>query len=133
MLRRPPAAVALVAWTVLVWTTRLRNIWSDDTLSTGGLVGRTVLALTFTVLAVLVAVALGRRARWTGTAVTALAAWTTVVWVVRAAGIAAGDHSIGFVVVHLVLAVVSIALAALAVRSVRATRPAPSAPTEVPV
>lgn len=34
-----------------------------------------------------------------------------VVWVVRGVGIALGDRSIGFIVVHIVLAVVSVALA----------------------
>jgi hypothetical protein len=128
MPRRPPAAVAFVAWTVLVWTTRLRNIWSDDALTTGEQVGRAALALSFTVLALLVAVALARRAGWLGGAVVALAAWTTVVWIARAIGIATGDHSLGFVVVHLVLAVASVALATWAVR---ATRQTPAASTQV--
>lgn len=50
----------------------------------------------------------------------ALAVWTTGVWIVRAGDIVlGGDHEVGFVVVHVVLAVVSIALATLAARSVR--------------
>jgi hypothetical protein len=44
----------------------------------------------------------------------ALAAWTVVVWVVRAIGIATGDHEAAFIAVHLVLATVSIALSAAA-------------------
>lgn len=128
MLRRQPAAVALVVWTLLVWTTRIRNIWGDDGLTTGEQLGRTALALSFTGLAVLVAVAVARRARWLRRAVEGLAAWTTLVWAVRAVGIAAGGHSVGFVVVHLVLAVVSVGLAGLAVRE--ATR---STPIEVEV
>jgi hypothetical protein len=113
---RRPATVALVAWTLLVWTTRISNIWGDDALSDGEKWGRTALALSFTALAVAVAVGLWQRSAWFRPAVVALAAWTVGVWVVRAVGIVTGDHSAAFVVVHLVLAVVSIALSALAVR-----------------
>jgi hypothetical protein len=115
-LRGRRATVALVVWTFFVWTTRIGNIWRDADLDTGGKVGRTALALSFTVLALAVAVALWRRARWTGTAVLALAGWTVGVWVVRSVGILTADHDAGFKAVHTVLAVVSIALAALAWR-----------------
>jgi hypothetical protein len=120
-MRSRRAALALVAWTFLVWTTRIANIWRDEALDTAGKVGRTALALSFTLLAVAVLVAIWRRlpARTTRAAVFALAAWTTGVWIVRGIGIAAGDHEAAFIVVHLVLAVVSITLAALAVRRER--------------
>jgi hypothetical protein len=120
MLRRTPVTAALVAWTLLVWTTRLRNIWADDALDLGGRLGRSALAGSFTVLAVLVAVGLwlgrSRSVGWLRPAVLALAGWTVAVWVVRMAGIATGGHGVGFVVVHLLLAVASVALAGLAVR-----------------
>lgn len=114
---RRPATVVLVVWTLLVWTTRISNIWGDEALSDGEKWGRTGLALSFTVLAAVVAVALWRRASWLRPAVVALAGWTVAVWVVRSVGIAAGDHDTAFVVVHLVLAVVSIGLAGAAVRA----------------
>ena len=117
---RLPASVALVAWTLLVWTTRLRNIWADESLSTGEQLRSTALAGSFTVLAVVLGVALWRRATWLRPAVLALAGWTAAVWVVRAVGIATADHSLGFVVVHLVLAIVSWVLAGLAAREVTA-------------
>ena len=116
MLRRHRAALALVAFTFVVWTTRIGNIWGDDELDTAGKVGRTALALSFTVLAVAVLVVLRRDDR-RRLAVAALGAWTTAVWLVRGTGIVAGDHEAGFKVVHAVLAVVSIALAALAWRA----------------
>jgi hypothetical protein len=50
----------------------------------------------------------------------ALAGLTVVVWLVRGLDIALGDHSAGFVAVHLVLAAVSISLAGLAALAVRA-------------
>ncbi len=106
--------IALCAWTGLVWTTRISNIWNDDALTDGEKWGRTGLALSFTVLALAVVVALVQRAGWLRPAVLALAAWTTAVWIVRAIGIATGDHEAAFIAVHLVLAVVSIGLATLA-------------------
>ena len=108
------APAALAAWTVLVWTTRIRNIWTDDALSTGEQWARTLLALSFTALAVAVAAAIARRASWLRPAVAALAAWTAAVWLVRSVDIATGDHSAAFVVVHLALAVISLALSAWA-------------------
>ena len=108
--------IALCVWTGLVWTTRISNIWNDDALTDGEKWGRTGLALSFTVLALAVVVGLVQRAAWLRAAVLALAAWTTAVWIVRAIGIATGDHEAAFIAVHLVLAVVSITLAGLAVR-----------------
>jgi hypothetical protein len=134
-MRRHRAAAALVAWTFLVWTTRIANIWRDADLDTGERWGRTLLALSFTALAIAAGVALWRRlVQATVVAVGALAAWTIAVWAVRGVGILAADHDVGFKVVHTVLAVVSIVLAVLAWRETRrATRreaagPATSAP-----
>jgi hypothetical protein len=134
-MRRRPFALALVAWTLFVWTTRIANIWRDEALDGGEKVGRTGLALSFTLLALAVVVTLWRRAeRAALVAVGGLAAWSVVVWVVRDARIVAADHEVGFKVVHTVLAVVSIALAALAWREARrvaavspASAPDPSA------
>jgi hypothetical protein len=116
VLSRAPAALGLVVWTLLVWTTRINNIWADDALDTMARAGRTALALSFTLLALATAWALARRADRIRPLVVALAIWTTGVWIVRAIGIAAGDHDAAFVAVHVALAVVSIGLAALAVR-----------------
>ena len=120
VLRRHGAVVALVAWTFFVWTTRIGNIWRDDDLDTAGKVGRTALALSFTLLALAVVGALWKRPSGLRPAVLALGAWTLVVWVVRDTSILLGDHDTAFKVVHTVLAVVSIVLAFLAERSVRA-------------
>lgn len=115
MTPRTRPSLILSAFTLLVWTTRIRNIWTDDSLTTAGQVGRTALSLSFTVFAVvtIVAVVRARNHEWSGLRwwIRLFAVWTTAVWVVRAIGIATADHEIGFVVVHTVLAVVSIALA----------------------
>jgi signal transduction histidine kinase len=120
---RPAAILALVAWTFLVWTTRIGNIWGDDELTNGEKWGRTGLALSFTILALVVVVALWRRTPWQALAVRFLAGWTVAVWALRSVGIAGGDHDAAFIAVHLVLAVASIALSALALR---ATAPTPA-------
>lgn len=116
MLRRHRFVLALVGWTFFVWTTRIRNIWTDEALTTGEQWARTALAGSFTVLAVGVVVALVQRASWLRAAVGALGVWSVLVWVVRSVGIATADHDLGFVVVHLVLAVVSALLSGLAWR-----------------
>jgi hypothetical protein len=119
-MRRHRAAVALVAWTFLVWTTRIANIWRDSDLDGGERWARTLLALSFTVLAIAVAVTLWRRVPPAASvAVGALAVWTTAVWVARGAGILADDHDLGFKAVHTVLAAVSIVLAVVAWRETR--------------
>jgi hypothetical protein len=120
------AVFALLAWTFLVWTTRIGNIWGDAELDAAERWGRTGLALSFTVLAAAVIVAY-----WYGErlgvrrAVLALCGWTVAVWTVRSAAILLGDWSVGFKAVHLVLAISSIALSVVALRSLR--EPAPRA------
>jgi hypothetical protein len=125
---RRPAALTLVGWTLFVWTTRIFNVWGDADLDTGEKLGRTGLALSFTLLALAVLAALWRgSARLRLVAVSALAAWTVTVWVVRDIRIVAADHDVGFTVVHVVLGVVSIVLAPWAWREATRTarRPVP--------
>lgn len=128
-MRRRPFATALVGWTLFVWTTRIFNIWGDDGLDTGEKLGRTGLALSFTLVAVAVAVTVwwGPARRASLVAVGALAGWSAAVWVVRATRILVADHEAGFKAVHTVLAVVSIVLAALAWREARAVSEAEGA------
>jgi hypothetical protein len=113
----PAPVVVLAVWTLLVWGGRIRNAVSADE----G-VGPVLLAVTFVVLAVLVLVT-RTRPRLAGLP---LAAWTIGVWVVRAIDIAVlSDHEAAFVVVHLVLAAVSVALAAWTIRSLTRSGRAP--------
>jgi hypothetical protein len=122
-LRRHPAASALAAWSLFVWMTRIRNIWSDDELSTGQQWSHTALALSFTVLALAVGWAVVRSAPWREPVVLVLAGWTIAVWIVRSIGIATADHDGAFIAVHLALALISIGLAALAIREERQVTP----------
>ena len=103
---------ALALWTVLVWGTRISNILSD-----GGGAGALTVAVGLTALgAAAIASLLTRRLPW---AVPALAVATVVVWAVRVPLVLAHDHEAAFVVVHLVLAAVSLALAVGSLPSVR--------------
>ena len=118
--RRPRLVLwLLVGWTLFVWANRIRNIWTDDTLTTSGQVGRSMLVASFVVPALVLAATLLRRTwgRWFPWFVRAFAAWTVGVWVVRMVGIALHGHEIGFVLVHAVLAVVSSVLAVAAWRT----------------
>ena len=113
------AALFLAAWTLFVWTTRIRNVLTDDELGTAAKIGGVLLSLSFTVLGVAVVWAALRARDRHGRAVRALAGWTVGVWAVRSVGIAGGGHAAAFVAVHLALAAVSVALAWQAVRAVR--------------
>ena len=123
-------ALVLAAWTFLVWTTRIRNIWTDESLSAGGQVSRTALAAVFTALALGVVVVwwrsrtAGRVAPGAAVLVRTFAGWTIAVWLVRGVQIAVADHSGAFVAVHTALAVISIVAALWADRAIRAEAPA---------
>jgi hypothetical protein len=134
---RPTSAVntsiaLLVLWTWFVWGNRIRNVLADEAVSGWGLAGTLALSISFLVLASALAVLLVRRwrhgagsssAQAVTRVLTALAAWTTAVWIVRALDIAlTSDRGVPFVVVHVGLAVVSIGLSAWAVAADRKVR-----------
>lgn len=119
-MRRMPVVVALVAWTLVIWSQRISNIWQDQDLDTSGQLSRTALAVSFVGLALFVAFAGWRASRETLVrAVAVLGVWTTVVWLVRATDILLGDHGAAFKLVHTLLAIVSVALALAAYRQAR--------------
>ncbi len=118
---------ALVVWTLFVWIGRIRNAVTDPALSGSDRIGPLVLSGIFVLGALVLGALLYRdramnsatSARMLRNAVRAFAGYTVVIWVVRAGDIAfGGDHEAAFVVVHTVLAAVSIALAVVAVLSV---------------
>jgi cytochrome bd-type quinol oxidase subunit 1 len=120
------AAWALVLWTLFVWGTRIVNILTD-----GAGAGALVVATALTALAVAAGLSLARvrRLPW---AVPALAAATVAVWAVRVPLLLGHDHEAAFVVVHLVLAGVSVALAALALRATPPRRRSQATPPARP-
>ncbi len=123
LLRRDTPVVALLAWTALVWLSRIRNVVGNEDLDGGQKLVRLLIVAVFLGLAAMVVVSWRRPARtlW----VTALSAWTVGLWTVQMVGILLDDHGLGFVLIHAVLAAVSITLAALAWRSQRRAAAAP--------
>lgn len=119
--------LVFAGWQLYVWGTRIANVAGDDGLTGTDKVLRVLLSLSFFLVAA--AAIWAWRTMVGGAAVSSAAAravqaggaWTVVVWVVRGVDIAAGGHSTAFVVVHLVLALVSVALAVVAVRVVAAS------------
>jgi hypothetical protein len=116
-------------WSVFVWSTRTVNIWRDLLLSTDEKVVLTVMAAIFVVLGLAVAlIGLGLR-RWAPSRVDivtvgVLGGWTCGVWFLRIVEMVAdGDHGAAFILVHVVLAAISIALAAWSWRELAAVRP----------
>ncbi len=114
---------ALIAWTIFLWLSRLRNVLVNDELTSGGRAIRIGVVVLFVVLAG-AAVYGYRRAQ--PVLVWVLAVWTVGYWLVRGIGILVGDYSVGFKMVHTVLMVVSLTLAGLAARQMGDRTPRPS-------
>ncbi|MCU1380744.1 MAG: hypothetical protein JWN29_3727 [Acidimicrobiales bacterium] len=98
--------LALPIWTLLIWTTRIRNIVAGDWSVTD-----LILPIGLTILAV---VALVDRRR----GVPALAAATVAVWAIRLPLVLVHDHGAAFKLVHTALALVSFGLAYASWRAV---------------
>lgn len=120
-LRRP--ALALAAWSGFVWANRANNLRTDDTAGVDLAISLMLLSVSLVFAAATVATVLvaWRRHEPLGARAALLlrgfAVWTAAVWVWRAIDIVADWRSVGFVVVHLVLAVVSWVLAGWAWRA----------------
>lgn len=107
----------LVAWSGFVWGNRLNNLVADDATAGEWAVSGTLSAISLLLsLGATVALVRAWRSGWPSPAgatrglLQAVAGWSIGVWVVRGLDIAVDWRSVGFVVVHLVLAAVSIAL-----------------------
>lgn len=102
--------LVLPLWTLFVWVGRIRNIVDGDESKAG-----VIIPIILTVLAL---VALVDRRR----GLPLLAVATVAVWAVRVPIVLLRDHSVGFKVVHVVLALVSIGFAALSMRALSRRR-----------
>ena len=113
----------LVVWTLLVWSSRIRNIWTDDDLSTGGQLIRTSIAVLFLVFGALLAGVVWRgrsgaaMSRSDQRVLLAAVVWTIGFWLVRGIGIIVDDHTTSFTLIHTALMIASIGLAVLALRA----------------
>jgi hypothetical protein len=116
--------VAMAAWALFVWTTRINNAWSDNTASPASKWGATLLSLSFVAFALVSLVVLWRGRRGparvsAGVAIVlrAFAAWTTAVWLVFGTIILVHHHPIAFKAVHVTLGLISIGLSVALWRS----------------
>lgn len=132
MPRRTSVPIGIfLAWTLFVWGGRIRNAVADVALEGAERTATLALSASFVVPALVLAAGwamrrsrAGAALRW-GTAV--LAGWTVAVWVVRAADIAlTSDEGVAFVLVHVVLALISVVLAGAASAAVRSRVEEPS-------
>ncbi len=108
--------LVLAAWTILLWSTRVRNALDDATLvgwSRTWQVGVSVLFLV--VAAVLAGLSLLRPsgARRVGVV---LAVAGSIWWAIRGVGIVVGDHEPAFTIVHVILAIGTIAISSWLLR-----------------
>ena len=93
-------------------------VWGNRIKLGEGQMPTVLVALTFLVPALVLAVALVWRKALVAPVVAALALWTILYWPVKLVNIALHDHPVPFVVVHVVLGVVSVAVAGMALRAV---------------
>lgn len=103
------AVWVLVGWTIFLWLSRTRNVLGNDELTSAGRAVRMAVVAVFVLMAI--AVIIGRRRSWFGTALSVLCMWTVGYWLVRGSGILIGDYTVGFKAVHTVLMAISIGLA----------------------
>jgi hypothetical protein len=113
--------LAFGAWSAGIWLTRVRNIFTDESLDATGKVLWLVPALGLGLGGVL-----ALWAWWQGRAglarpLAAVLLATIVYWPVRTVIMLFGDHSVGFRLVHLALAIVSVGLAVAAGRRLQRT------------
>lgn len=119
MFRCRPLAVAVLAmWTLLVWGNRIYNIVAKD----GGDGVDLARAIAFVAVGLAVAVAaVGPVAPKSAHRIVSIAGWASIaLWATRLVTIPLGDYSVGFILVHIVLAAISIVLALWAMSSTRA-------------
>ena len=115
--------IPLLIWTLVVWSSRIRNVWTDEDLSTGGQVLRTGYAVVFLAFGVTLAAIVWRRRPepldGLGQRILAVfLAWTVAFWLIRGIGIIVDDHTTSFTVIHTVLMIISIGLAAWAATAI---------------
>jgi hypothetical protein len=108
------AVPVFVGWTLFVWVSRVRNVLTNDDLSTGDQTWRLAVVVVFVALAALTFWSWTSRAERPDRARSTLGVfcvWTVAFWIVRGGGIILDDHTLGFTIVHTVLMAVSIGLA----------------------
>ena len=115
--------IPLLIWTLFVWSSRIRNVWTDEDLSTGGQLLRTGSAIVFLAFGITLTAMLWRRRPEPldplgQRVLVAFLAWTVAFWLIRGIGIIVDDHTTSFTVIHTILMIISIGLAAWAATTV---------------
>lgn len=119
------AMFGLEVLTIMLWFTRIRNVWSDDATSNSTRLAATLLGVGFVLFAT---VALGAAWRLRSTEAPArsaelliggFAVGSSLYWLVRVIQIAGRDHALGFVVVHTLLGIAVVGLSALVLLRLR--------------
>ena len=107
----------LIAWTVFLWLSRLRNVLNDEDLTSGGRAIRVGVVVVFVAMAAAAAVAVRRRKP---IVLVVFLCWTVGYWLVRGTGILIdGGYSLSFKAIHTLLMVISLTLSALTARQLR--------------
>lgn len=123
---RPYPVLALAAWSLFLWTSRLGLAWKTESTLAGKVVATVPVAVFVALGAALLVVLWRRPAPEAATGVLrgnrrsfvqAVAAWTMVYWAVRTPLILLDGRSVAFRAVHVVLATVSVGLAVWAGRT----------------
>lgn len=123
-----------LGWTLFAWFSRLRNqARKPGGLAEAGLwtLGSSAIFISlaaFVTVAALLSGRFGPARVVRPVSLNLLVALTIGFWLFRAPDIIRGDHSAGFIVLHVALGVVSVGLALMAWRFERADRPGRSAP-----
>lgn len=122
--RSVKVVVPILVWTLFVWSSRIRNVWTDDDLSTAGQWLRTGYAVVFLAFAIALVVRLWPRRRdpiggRDQRLLAVFIAWSVAFWLIRGIGIIVDDHTTSFTVIHTILMVISLFLAALAATAVQ--------------
>ena len=115
--------IPLLIWTLFVWSSRIRNVWTDEDLSTGGQLLRTGYAIVFLAFGIALTAMVWRRRPEPldplgQRVLVAFLAWTVAFWLIRGIGIIVDDHTTSFTVIHTILMIISIGLAAWAATTV---------------
>lgn len=115
-----------MAWTLFLWVTRLRNVATDDEIVGADRVWTMIGASAFVLAAVVVGLRVVQREvtgqsldRVDVVGISSFALVSIGWWLVRGTQIALNDHSLGFIVIHIILGGGTIAFALLALRGLR--------------
>jgi hypothetical protein len=114
--------LVLAAWTLLLWSTRVRNAVADDSLVGWSRTWQVGIAVIFVVVGLGLGVSSIVRARIAVPVGVGLAVFGSLWWTVRWVGILLHDHSLAFTIVHTILAIGTVAISVWLIKLVASRR-----------